>query len=433
MKKNGKSKRKSPLKAKKSLAKALGRAVSPVAKSEFLVPKIKIIGIGGAGGNALSRVNAVLSGIETIAFNTDIQDLKTCKTTKKVQIGKEVTQGRGSGMDPEVGRRSAEENREEILKALEGAEIIFLTCGLGGGTGSGAGPVIAECARSLGIIVVAVVTLPFSFEGKERELVARQAHQRLLEKVDALVTVPNDRVFNIIDANTSLKKAFWQIDEILREGIQAVYDLIVRPGLNNVDFADLKTIIKNSGEALLGVGLGEGKDRAIKAAQKAIQSPLLETTIDNAKGVLFNISARENLTMIEVQQAAKTVTNLISPEARVIFGTSFDHRLPKNKIKITVVATGFNKNHDSRSSLPFGYAQDKPFDYASFDKTQDKHGKPFYGEQGRTTDYPQDKYPTGKDTKTEDDDLRGKDILKEKMKPYESLENEPAFLRKKQK
>lgn len=425
MKKNRKLKRKSAPKLKKARTKTLNNVVFPVAKGEFLAPKIKIVGVGGAGGNALSRIDTVLSGIETIAFNTDIQDLKTCKATKKIQIGKEVTQGRGSGMDPEVGRHSAEENREEILKALEGAEIIFLTCGLGGGTGSGAGPVIAECARSLGIIVVAVVTLPFSFEGKERESVARQAHQRLLEKVDALVTVPNDRVFNIIDVNTSLKKAFWQIDEILREGIQAVYDLIVRPGLINVDFADLKAIIKNSGEALLGIGLSEGKDRAIKAAQKAIQSPLLETTIDNAKGVLFNISAREDLTMIEVQQAAKTVTNLISPEAKVIFGTSFDHRLPKNKIKITVVATGFNKDREGHSALPFDYAQGKPFD-----RIQDK---PFYGEQGRTIGYPQEKYSAMKDSKTEDDGLRGKDILKEKMKPYESLEDEPAFLRKKQK
>jgi len=254
-----------------------------------------------------------------------------------------------------------------------------------------------------------VVTLPFSFEGKEREQVARQAHQRLLEKADALVTVPNDRVFNIIDANTSLKKAFWQIDEILREGIQAIYDLIVRPGLINVDFADLKAIIKNSGEALLGIGLGEGKDRAVKAAQKAIQSPLLETTIDNAKGVLFNVSAREDLTMIEVQQAAKIITSLISPEAKVIFGTSFDHRLPKSKMKVTVVATGFNKNHDSHSSLPFDYAQGRPFGFA------------------------QEKRFTGFQEKESEEQTRGKDILKEKMKPYESLEDEPAFLRKKQK
>ena len=408
---------KSKKKKNQTRIKVANNAVTSAIKSEFLAPKIKIIGVGGAGGNALSRIDTILSGIETIAFNTDIQDLKTCKAAKKIQIGKEITHGRGSGMDPEIGRHSAEESREEILKALEGAEIIFLTCGLGGGTGSGAGPVIAECARSLGIIVVAVVTLPFSFEGKERDSVARQAHQKLLEKTDALVTVPNDRVFNIIDVNTSLKKAFWQIDEILREGIQAIYDLIVRPGLINVDFADLKAIIKNSGEALLGIGLSEGKDRAVKAAQKAIQSPLLETTIDNAKGVLFNVSAREDLTMIEVQQAAKTITNLISPEAKVIFGTSFDHRLPKNKIKIIVVATGFSKNLDSHSPLPFDYAQ----------------GKPFYGEQGRTIGYTQEKYSAMKDSKTEDDGLRGKDILKEKMKPYESLEDEPAFLRKKQK
>ena len=384
-------------KSKKAKKESLIKPEAPQ-KNGFLIPKIKIVGIGGAGGNALSRIDTVLSGIETISFNTDIQDLRFCKASKRIQIGKEITQGRGAGMDPEIGRQSAEENREEISKVLDGAEMIFLTCGLGGGTGSGAAPVVAEVARSLGIITVAVVTLPFSFEGKEREAIAKASHERLLEKVDALVTVPNDRVFNIIDVNTSLKKAFWQIDEILREGIQAIYDLVVKPGLINVDFADLKAIVKNSGEALLGIGLADGKDRAIKAAQKAIQSPLLDTTIDNAKGVLFNVSAREDLTMIEVQQAAKTITSLISPDAKVIFGTSFDHRLPKNKMKITVVATGFSKSSEGHSPLPFGYAQEKSFSFGL--------------------------------NKNIDEDLHGKDILKEKIKPFESLEDEPAFLRK---
>lgn len=396
---------KKTIKPEKSIKSVSNNGRGQGAKSEFLAPKIKILGVGGAGGNALSRINTVLSGLETIAFNTDIQDLKNCKASKRIQIGKETARGRGSGMDPEIGRRSAEEDREEISKSLEGAEMIFLTCGLGGGTGSGAAPVVAEIARSLGIIVVAVITLPFSFEGKERDAVARAARQKLLEKVDALVTVPNDRVFNIIDANTSLKKAFWQIDEILREGIQAIYDLVVRPGLINVDFADLKTIVKNSGEALLGMGLAEGKDRAVKAAQKAIQSPLLDTTIDHAKGVLFNISAHEDLTMIEVQQAAKTITGLISPDAKVIFGTSFDHRLPKNKIKVTVVATGFEANHNSHSPLPFDYAQGKPFNYS-----QEKR--------------------FGGDDKDIDEVSRARDILKEKIRPFESLEDQPAFFRK---
>ncbi|OGY40855.1 MAG: cell division protein FtsZ [Candidatus Brennerbacteria bacterium RIFOXYD1_FULL_41_16] len=421
MKKIKKIKSKSRLikKTAKTRAIRIDANVDFQAKAAFSVPKIKIIGVGGAGGNALSRIESIMPSIETIAFNTDIQDLRGCKAKKKIQIGKEATRGRGSGMDPDLGRHSAEENKEEILKSLEGAEIVFLTCGLGGGTGSGASPVVAECAQSLGAIVVAVVTMPFSFEGKEREQVAYRAHQKLLEKVDALVTVPNDRVFNIIDTNTSLKKAFWQIDEILREGIQAIHDLVVKPGLNNVDFADLKAIIKNSGEALLGIGFGDGKDRAIKAAQKAIQSPLLDITINNAKGVLFNVSAKDDLTMIELQQAAKTITELVSPEAKIIFGTSFDSRLSKGKMKITVVATGFNKDKETHSALPFDYSQSN---YSSFDKTQ--------GGQGRSFGYSQDR-KSGVEEKDSEISSHAKDVLKEKIKPFESLEDEPAFLRKK--
>jgi cell division protein FtsZ len=368
------------------------RALRSELIKEFRAPKIKIVGVGGAGGNALTRIQSVIRGIETIAFNTDAQDLQSTKASKRVQIGKQTTFGRGSGMDPEIGKKSAEESKEEISKALEGAELVFLTCGLGGGTGSGASPIIAEVAKSLGIVTIGVVTLPFSFEGKERDNVARISHALLRERLDALVTVPNDRIFNIIDANTSLRKAFWEIDEILREGIQAIYDLIMKPGLINVDFADLKTIVKSSGEALLGIGLADGKDRAEKAARRAIQSPLLDITIDNAKGVLFNISARGNLNMVEVQQAAKAITSSISQEAKVIFGANFDNRLPRNKLKIVVVATGFNRLREV-SALPFGY---EPV----------------------------------KQEETEESELLTRDILREKIKPFESLEDEPAFLRK---
>ncbi|MEW5805322.1 MAG: cell division protein FtsZ [Patescibacteria group bacterium] len=366
--------------------------VLPASRKDFSMPKMKLVGIGGAGGNALTRIQGIVRGLETIALNTDAQDLQNTKASKKIQIGRQITRGRGSGMNPEIGQKAVEESKEQIAKALEGAELVFITCGLGGGTGSGGSPIVAEIAQSLGIVTIGVVTLPFSFEGKERQEVAQASHLLLKERVDALVTVPNDRIFNIIDVNTSLKKAFWEIDEILREGIQAIYDLIMKPGLINVDFADLKTIIKNSGESLLGIGVASGKDRAEKAAAQAIQSPLLDITIDDAKGVLFNISARGSLNMVEVQQAAKTITNSISENARVIFGANFDHRLPKNKLKIVVVATGFNR---------FQEASTLPFDRESAESTAE-----------------------------EETSLLTRDVLKEKIEPFESLEEEPAFLRR---
>lgn len=392
MKSNSKSTKKVKKVKSESLSEPRLKKGTNVSHSNLSLPKIKLVGIGGAGGNALTRINGLIRGLETIALNTDLQDLQLTKATKKIQIGKQTTLGRGSGMDPEIGRRSAEESKEEIAKALEGAELVFLTCGLGGGTGSGGAPVVAEIARSLGILTVAIVTWPFSFEGKERAEVARLSHSLLKERVDALVTVSNDRIFNLIDANTSLKKAFWEIDGILREGIQAIHDLIMKPGLINVDFADLKTIVKNSGDALLGIGMAAGKDRAEKAALQAIQSPLLDLTIENAKGVLFNISSRGDLNMVEVQQVAKTITNSIAEDARVIFGANTDHLLAKDKLKVVVIATGFNRSQ-AASPLPFN----------------------------RLT-------PT--EEKQEELSLISRDVLKEKIEPFESLEEEPAFLRR---
>ena len=368
----------------------------PAKKDDLSLPKLKLVGIGGAGGNALTRMQGLLRGVETIALNTDVQDFKMCDASRKIQIGKTVASGRGAGMNPEIGRQSAEESAEEIEKALEGSELVFITCGLGGGTGSGAAPVVARIARSKGMLCVAIVTMPFSFEGSERHHIATQAWSQLHESVDALITVSNDRVFNVIAADTSLKKAFWHIDEILREGVHAIYDVIMRPGLINVDFADVKSILQNSGSALLGMGMARGKDRAADAAKRAIASPLLDMTIENAHRVLFHIASREDLTMFEVQQAAQTITSSISQDARVIFGATFDHSLEKGDLKITVIASGFDEPQKSFTgrSLPL---------YERKDASQ---------------------------FKTEDESVAQKDILGEKIKQFENLD-EPAFLRRK--
>ncbi len=367
-----------------------------VKKEESFLPKIKLVGIGGAGGNALTRMQGLLRGVETIALNTDVQDFKMCEASRKIQIGKAAASGRGAGMNPEIGRQSAEESSEEIEKVLEGAELVFVTCGLGGGTGSGAAPVVARIARSKGILCVAIVTMPFSFEGSERHHIATQAWSQLHESVDALITVSNDRVFNVIAADTSLKKAFWHIDEILREGVRAIYDVIMKPGLINVDFADVKSILQNSGSALLGMGMARGKDRAQDAAKRAIASPLLDMTIENAHRVLFHIASREDLTMFEVQQAAQTVTSSISQDARVIFGATFDHSLEKGDLKITVIASGFDEPQKSFTGRAL----------------------PLY-ERKETNQFKQEEEP-----------IAQKDILGEKIKQFENLD-EPAFLRRK--
>jgi len=297
-------------------------------------------------------------------------------------------------MDPQLGENSALLSKDEILKALEGAELIFITCGLGGGTGSGAAPVVAQLARSLNILTIAIVTLPFSFEGEERKNIAQNAWDKLNQSCDSLITISNDRIFNLISRDTSLKKAFWQIDEVLREGVKAIIDLIIKPGLINVDFADLKTIIQNSGPSLIGIGTSAGKERAIKAANLAISSPLLNLTIENARKLLFNISSRGDLTMFEIQQAAKAITSAVSPNAKIIFGTSLDYSLTKNKLKIVVIAGDFEGRNASTENLNA--------------KLEIKFEE-------------QKKEPT-----------LAKDLLEERIKPFEEFE-EPTFLRKKKK
>ncbi|MBI2552289.1 cell division protein FtsZ [Candidatus Uhrbacteria bacterium] len=304
--------------------------------------KIKVVGVGGSGGSALNRmVRSKIRGVEFVAMNTDLQALHYCLAPGKLQLGKTVTKGLGAGMDPESGRRAAEEAQNEIRDAVKGADMVFITCGLGGGTGSGAAPIIAEIARDSGALTVAVVTKPFSFEGSQRGEIAERAHAELIERVDTIITIPNDRVLQIIDKKTSLLEAFDTVDEVLRQGVQGISELITVPGLINVDFADVKAIMSQAGSALMGIGRATGENRATEAAKAAIASPLLEISIDGAKGVLFTIAGGTSLGMHEVNEAAKLITSSADPHAKVIFGAVLDEGL-KDEVKITVIATGFS-------------------------------------------------------------------------------------------
>lgn len=304
--------------------------------------KIKVVGVGGSGGSALNRmIHSKIKGVEFIAMNTDLQALHYCLASHKLQLGKTVTRGLGAGMDAELGRRAAEEAQNEIRDLLKGADMVFITCGLGGGTGSGAAPVVAELARDAGALSVAVVTKPFSFEGAQRRDIAERAHEELIDKLDTIITIPNDRVLQIIDKKTSLLDAFDTVDDVLRQGVQGISELITVPGLINVDFADVKAIMSHAGSALMGIGRAAGENRAIEAAKAAIASPLLEVSIDGAKGVLFTISGGSSMSMHEVNEAAKLITANADAGARVIFGAVLDEGL-KDEVKVTVIATGFS-------------------------------------------------------------------------------------------
>lgn len=321
-------------------------------------PKVhlKVIGIGGAGNNVVSRLfERKIEGIELIALNTDFQGLKHSKADVKIQLGKNTCRGLGAGMDPIKGKEAAEESKEEIAKAVAGADLIFLAAGLGGGTGSGASPVVANLARQAGALTIAVVTKPFSFEGEKREEIAEEAWQKLFNEVDAIVTIPNDRVFNIIDEKTPILEAFFKIDEVLREGVKGISDLITYPGLINLDFANIKTIMTNAGSSLLGLGKAKGPDRAKLAAQRAISSPLLDLSINGATKVLFNVSGGRDMSLVEINSAARVITESISKTAQVIFGTSFDKDLKQGEIKVTVIAGGFEtETRELGYPLPLG-------------------------------------------------------------------------------
>jgi cell division protein FtsZ len=312
--------------------------------------RIKVIGIGGSGKGALNHmINSKLQGVEFIAMNTDTQDLHHCLAEKKIHIGKNLTKGLGAGMDPEVGKRSAEETKEEIQDVIKGADMIFIAGGMGGGTCTGAAPVVASVAKNEGILTIGVVTKPFFFEGASRMKLAERGLEELEKEVDALIVIPNDRLLSIIDKNTSVKQAFEMCDEVLRQAVEGIADIIRTAGTINLDFADIKRILKDSGTALMGVGRGTGDDRAREAATAAVNSPLLDVSIHGAKGVLFAIYGAEDLGMLEVQEAAKIITESVDKDAKIIFGIATDPSLKKDEIKVTVIATGFPSAFTSRS------------------------------------------------------------------------------------
>ncbi|HHT7235282.1 MULTISPECIES: cell division protein FtsZ [Bacillus] len=310
---------------------------------------IKVIGVGGGGNNAVNRmIEHGVQGVDFIAVNTDAQALNLSKAETKMQIGGKLTRGLGAGANPEVGKKAAEESKEQIQEALRGADMVFVTAGMGGGTGTGAAPVVAQVAKELGALTVGVVTRPFTFEGRKRATQAASGIASFKENVDTLIVIPNDRLLEIVDKNTPMLEAFREADNVLRQGVQGISDLIATPGLINLDFADVKTIMSNRGSALMGIGSGNGENRAAEAAKKAISSPLLETSIDGAQGVIMNITGGANLSLYEVQEAADIVASASDPEVNMIFGSVINEGL-KDDIVVTVIATGFD---DSASMQP---------------------------------------------------------------------------------
>lgn len=315
--------------------------------------RIRVIGVGGSGSNAINHmINSNVKGVEFISINTDAQDLQHSKAKKKIHIGKNLTRGLGAGGNADAGKRAAEETQEEILEQLKGSDMVFIAGGMGGGTGTGASPVVARLAKEAGALTVGVVTKPFSFEGQQRMRAAEEGIMALKDEVDAIIIIPNDRLLAIVDRDTSVTNAFALCDDILRQAVEGISDLIITPGIVNVDFADIKTVMQSAGSALMGIGLASGEKRAEEAAQKAINSPLLEVSISGARGVLFAIAGGEDLAMLEIQDAARVITESIDPNARVIFGAIRDDKLKKDEIKVTVIATGFADDLVHRSADP---------------------------------------------------------------------------------
>lgn len=305
---------------------------------------IKVIGVGGGGSNAVNRmIEEGLQGVEFIVVNTDAQALNLSKAENRIQIGEKLTKGLGAGANPEIGKKAAEESKEQIEEVVKGADMVFVTAGMGGGTGTGAAPVIAKIAKELGALTVGVVTRPFSFEGKRRQTYAANGITTMKDSVDTLIVIPNDRLLEIVDKSTPMLEAFKEADNVLRQGVQGISDLIAVPGLINLDFADVKTIMSNKGSALMGIGIASGENRAAEAAKKAINSPLLETSIDGAQGVIMNITGGVNLSLFEVQEAAEIVSSASDEEVNMIFGSVINENL-KDEIVVTVIATGFNED-----------------------------------------------------------------------------------------
>jgi cell division protein FtsZ len=323
---------------------------------------IKVVGVGGGGGNAVNRmIDAGLKGVEFIAVNTDAQALLMSDADVKLDLGRELTRGLGAGSDPEVGRQAAEDHRSEIEEVLRGADMVFITAGKGGGTGTGGAPIIAEVAKSIGALTIGVVTRPFTFEGRRRSVQAEQGIQTLKEKVDTLIIIPNDRLLQVSDDKTSMINAFKMADEVLLQGVQGITDLITTPGLINTDFADVKMIMTNAGSALMGIGYASGDGRAVAAARSAISSPLLEASIEGARGILLNISGPSDLGLFEVNEAAEIISAAAHPDANIIFGAVIDDALG-DEVRITVIAAGFDRFEGERREATLGLREDEDED-----------------------------------------------------------------------
>lgn len=317
--------------------------------------RIKVVGVGGSGKNAVNHmIRSKVRGVEFIAINTDAQDLHQSLAHKKIRIGKGITKGLGTGMNPELGRQAAEETKDEIHEVLKGSDMVFITCGMGGGTGTGVAPVVAHAAKAQGALAIGVVTKPFAFEGLERARFAEGGLIKLREAVDALIVIPNDKLLSIVTKETSFLSAFAMCDEVLRHAVEGISDLITVPGIINVDFADVRAVMQSAGSALMGIGHGRGEARAEEAARAAISSPLLDISINGARGVLFAIAGGADLTMWEINEAAKVITSSVDQDARIIFGAIHDDRLKKGDVKITVIASGFPDDHIGKSPTLFG-------------------------------------------------------------------------------
>ena|SRR3989344_4522469 len=396
--------------------------------------RIKVVGVGGSGNSAVTRmIDSKIQGVEFVTINTDAQALHHSRATEKVHIGKNLTKGLGAGMNPEIGRQAAEENREEIQEVLKGADMVFVACGLGGGTGTGAAPIVAETAKELGALTVAVVTKPFAFEGAQRRMIAEQGLAVLKERVDTLITIPNDKLLSIIDRKTTLISAFRIVDDVLRQGVQGISDLITKPGLVNVDFADVRAIMQDSGSALMGIGVSDGEDRASVAAKAAINSPLLELSIDGAKGVLFNVSGSTDMTMLEINEAANIITESIDPNAKVIFGAVTDDQIRKGELRITVVATGFDADRVKETSEEILVNQSEKGEQARQQRGNEQKRVPIFAPQNDRVTFPSKK-------------IESKMIVEEKIQPQnvshtedmlgDDIDDEleiPAFIRRKMK
>jgi cell division protein FtsZ len=362
--------------------------------------KIKVVGVGGSGSNSVNRmIEYGVKGIEFIAVNTDVQALQHSRAPKKLHIGKTVTRGLGAGMSPDIGRRAAEESQNEIRDLLKDSDMVFVTCGLGGGTGTGAAPIVAEIAKDMGALTVAVVTKPFSFEGNQRRNLADKGLAELADKVDTIITIPNDKLLQSIDKKTLLTEAFKTVDDVLRQGVQGISELITVPGLINVDFADVKAIMANAGSALMGIGQASGENKAIEAAKMAVNSPLLEMSIEGAKGVIFTITGGPNLTMSEINEAAKVITASADEDAKVIFGTVIDDKM-KDEIKVTVIATGFGNQGVERRNV---VSNERPYSPS-----------PSYGNRDENFNY--------------DDDVQAEN-RRSKVSPLKAAQAEPASTR----